>query len=49
MLNIIKSRCRYLKLAITGENADPFVIIVSNDDVTIGVHSDTSWALKLSW
>lgn len=35
--------------AITGEDADPLVIIVSDDDVTIGMNSDTSGPLQLPW
>lgn len=39
----------HLIFAITGENADPFVVIVRNDDVTTGVHGNASGALKLPW
>lgn len=37
----------HLKFTITGENADPFGIIVGNDDVTIGVDGDASGPLQL--
>lgn len=38
----------YLELAVVGEDADPLVIIVSDDDVTAGVHSYTRGSLQLS-
>lgn len=37
----------HLVFAITGEDANPLVIIVSNDYVTIWMHSDTSRPLQL--
>lgn len=37
----------HLVFAITGEDANPLVIIVSNDNVTIWMHSDTSGPLQL--
>lgn len=39
----------YLEFALAGEDADPLVIIVCNDDVTAGVNSHTCGALQLSW
>lgn len=37
----------HLKFTITGENADPFGVVVSNDNVTIGVDGDASGPLEL--
>lgn len=37
----------HLKFTITGENADPFGVIIGNDDVTIGVNGDASGPLEL--
>lgn len=39
----------YLKFAIWGEDANPSVVIVSYNDVTVHVHCDSCGALQLSW
>lgn len=39
----------HLKLAFTGKDADPLVVIVSNDDVTVGVDGHTRRPLQLTW
>lgn len=39
----------HLKFTIAGENADPFGVIVGNDNVTIGVNGDASGPLELPW
>lgn len=39
----------YLKLALTWKDADPFVVIIGNDDVTIGVDSHARRPLQLTW
>lgn len=38
----------YLELALTGEDADPLVIIVGNDDITTRVHSHAGGSLQLT-
>lgn len=38
----------YLKFPLTGEDADPFVVIVGDDDVTIRVDGHTSRPLQLT-
>lgn len=38
----------HLKLALTGKDADPFVVIVRNDDVTVGVDGHTRRPLQLA-
>lgn len=36
-----------LELPIGREDADPSVIVVGHDDVTVGVHGDARWPLQL--
>lgn len=38
----------YLKFPLTGEYADPFVVIIGNDDVTVGVDGHTRRPLQLT-
>lgn len=38
----------YLKFPLTGEDADPFVVIICNDDVTVGVDGHTRRPLQLT-
>lgn len=38
----------YLKLAFTGKDADPFVVIVGDDDVTVGVDGHARRPLQLT-
>lgn len=42
-------RSSYLEFALTGEDANPFVIIVCNDDVTARVNSHSCGTLQLPW
>lgn len=44
---IVTYKSPHLVFAITGEDANPLVIIVSNDNVTIWMYSDTSGPLQL--
>lgn len=46
---IFMKQCFFLHLEFTiaGEDADPFGVIVSNDDVTIGVDGDAGGPLEL--
>lgn len=37
-----------LKLPLAGEDADPFVVVVGDDDVAVGVHCDTRRSLQLT-
>lgn len=37
----------HLKLALWGEDADPAIVVVRNDDIPIEVHSDTCGTLQL--
>lgn len=48
--NHLESDCSatYLKFPITGKDADPFVVIVSDDDVTVGVDGHTCGPLQLT-
>lgn len=39
----------YLELALAGEDADPLVVVVCDDDVTCRVHCHTCGALELPW
>lgn len=39
----------HLKLAFTWKDADPLVVIVGDDDVTVGVDGDTCRPLQLTW
>lgn len=38
----------HLKLAVRGEDADPSIVIIGHDDVTVHVHSDAGRSLQLS-
>lgn len=38
----------YLKFPLTGEDADPFVVIIGNDDVTVGVDGHACRPLQLT-
>lgn len=37
----------HLKFTVAGENADPFAVVVSNNDVTVGVDGDAGGPLEL--
>ena len=37
----------YLELAVAGEDADPLVVVVGDDDVTAGVHRHACRTLQL--
>lgn len=37
----------HLELPVGGEDADPAVVVVGHDDVTVHIHGDPRWALQL--
>lgn len=49
-LRLLKPRrTTNLEFALAGEDADPLVVIVGNNDVTAGMHGHTCGALQLPW
>ena len=45
----LKKSSTYLKLALAGKDADPFVVIIGNDDVAVGVDGHARRPLQLTW
>lgn len=43
------SHIAHLKLPFTWKDADPLVVVVSDDDVTVGVDGHTCRPLELTW